>query len=109
MAQTQKVWNRHNALRRRALAVGIDLATYAPGDGITRFRFVRTMPRLVSHPAALPYRPDYHAEDGIGRCNGYRDAEAWVDAYGMGWMMALEHAHHMTGRDCEVRTVPHSE
>lgn len=90
MADTPK-FNRMQALRRRALAVGLDIATHSPGDGVTRFRFVRTGPRLVSEPSALPPQPRYHEQDGIGRCAGFRDAEAWIEAYGMGWMMALEH------------------
>lgn len=77
-------FTRFNRLRRRALAVGLDVATYAPGDGTTRYNFVRVPARLISDPQLLPTPPAYFAGGEVGRCLGIREAETWLEGFGMG-------------------------
>lgn len=60
-------------LRSDARWYGLDVFTYSPGDGVTRYRFA------VSNSGE-----GYFACYGIGDCFGIAEARIWLQGYGNG-------------------------
>jgi hypothetical protein len=65
-----------NSVESAAAAVGLVVGTWAPGDGITRYRFF-----LSDGKSSYG---DYHQGDGLYTALGRKDALAFVSAYGKG-------------------------
>lgn len=65
-----------NEMEQAAVAVGLSVTTWAPGDGVTRYRFFKKSP-------GTPYS-DYHQGDGLYTALGRKDAMAFIAAYGKG-------------------------
>ena len=63
--------------RKVEIANGVPLfvATYAPGDGVTRYRF-------------FTKETDYFAGGGIKTVLGIKDAQLFADAFASGYMFA---------------------
>lgn len=66
--------NRYYTLRLSAAKLGLDVATWNPGDGITRYRF-----QVKDTTSLLP--PSYHKDDGIYTALGIKQAEVWLEGY----------------------------
>jgi len=65
-----------NAMEQAAAAVGLVIGTWAPGDGVTRYRFF-----LKSGKSSYG---DYHQGDGVYTALGRKDAMAFIAAFGKG-------------------------
>jgi hypothetical protein len=65
-----------NAMEQAAAAVGLVIGTWAPGDGVTRYRF------FLSDGKSR--YGDYHQGDGLYTALGRKDAMAFIAAYGKG-------------------------
>lgn len=74
---------RKQALAHRAAKVGVRITTWSPGDGRTRYRFGN-----MNDPASADYDTCYGRE--YGWALGFKDAEAWLDAFSKGVMAARE-------------------
>lgn len=68
---------RDNQVEQAARAVGLYVATWSPGDGVTRYRFFTKTTPGSSYA-------DYHQGDGIYTALGRKDAMAFISAYGQG-------------------------
>lgn len=64
-----------NEIEQAAVTAGLSVATWAPGDGVTRYRFFKS--------TGSPYA-DYHQGNALYTANGRKDAMAFIRAYGMG-------------------------
>lgn len=65
-----------NTIEQAAAQVGLVVGTWAPGDGVTRYRFF-----LKSGKSRYG---DYHQGDGLYTALGRKDAMAFISAYGKG-------------------------
>lgn len=65
-----------NEMEQAAVAVGLSVTTWAPGDGMTRYRFFKKSP-------GTPYS-DYHQGGALYTATGRKDAMAFIEAYGKG-------------------------
>ena len=64
--------NRKELLRKKAAEAGLYVATYSPGDGVTRYRFIKSRGgRPVS----------YFAQNGIYTALGISEAETFLAGY----------------------------
>jgi hypothetical protein len=68
--EVSDIRERRAALEDRARRQGLRILTWAPGDGVTRYRFV-----------AEDEAGGYFATDGLGTALGLREAEVWLDGY----------------------------
>jgi hypothetical protein len=69
--EVSDIRERRAALKDRAQRQGLRILTWAPGDGVTRYRF-----RAESDRAGY-----FGQDDGLGTAFGLREAEAWLDGY----------------------------
>lgn len=60
---------KRESIEDKANRLGIGCATWAPGDGATRYRFFPTIDC------------DYHAGDELGTCLGRAEAHVWLNGY----------------------------
>lgn len=58
-------------IEESASALGIHVATWSPGDGLTRYRFFRTA-------------RDYFSDDGLFTALGAKEAGVFLRGYGAG-------------------------
>lgn len=68
-------------IKERAEAHGIQCDTWAPGDGVRRYRFI-----------SARYPRDYFSAadcERLATCMGARDAWEWISAFGIGRRMGL--------------------
>lgn len=56
-------------LRKQAAAVSLYVATYSPGDGVTRYRFIKSR---GGKPVS------YFSQDGVYTAPGIKEAETFV-------------------------------
>lgn len=56
---------------RRCQQLGLSVATWAPGDGVRRYRFF---------PGSVGI-PDYDQDGALGTCLGLQEADVWLDGY----------------------------
>jgi hypothetical protein len=71
VSDVSSIRERRAALEDRARRQGLRILTWAPGDGITRYRF-----RVEDDRDGY-----FGAGDGLGTVLGLREAEAWLDGY----------------------------
>ena len=64
--------NRKETLQREAKRLGLYVATYGPGDGVTRYRFIKSR---LGKPVS------YFAENGIYTALGISEAETFLAGY----------------------------
>lgn len=64
-------------LQRDALPAGLHIDTYAPGDGVTRYRF-------FTEPT------DYFTGSGIYTALGHKEASVFVAGYALGYHYGSE-------------------
>ncbi len=65
-------YNRKDALRAGAKRLGLYVATYSPGDGVTRYRFIKSR---KGKPVS------YFAHDGVYTALGISEAETFLAGY----------------------------
>ena len=56
-------------LETRARQVGVNVDTYSPGDGVTRYRFF------------INGEKDYFEAGGVYTALGFKEAETWLAGY----------------------------
>ena len=72
----------------RAERLGLHVAIYSPGDGVTRYRFIRRDD--PSLPADAQPGEYYNAAFGLGTVCGLAAAHTWLD----GFEAAVKGVHH---------------
>lgn len=65
-----------NDVKRLAGACGVHIATWSPGDGMTRYRFVR----IEGNTTSLDYF-GASGSDVLGTCLGRSEAYTWLQGY----------------------------
>lgn len=68
-----KITSRRARLERSARESGLYVATYSPGDGVTRYRFIKSR-KPVS----------YFQQNGLYTALGLSEAETWLGGYRRG-------------------------
>lgn len=63
---------RMTELQQRAARFGLNVSTWSPGDGVTRYRFAYADERGSG---------DYFAARALGTTLGIADAETWLAGY----------------------------
>lgn len=72
VAMVAKRTSRLESLKREAARRNLYVATYSPGDGVTRYRFIRSR---GGKPVS------YFADNGIYTALGIGQAETWLSGY----------------------------
>lgn len=84
---TMPLKTRRKNLIEKARHVGLQVATWSPGDGMTRYRFFRGAPADQDYFGPL---------SPIGVAYGISQAHDWVNAFKQGHIAALE---EMSGKE----------